>query len=312
MNTVCVIWPGLLWYTWDQLKIEQAEGTHHSWCRTQSRRWRRESWWHGTEERKTWVHPQLPACRCYSRLQEWSWAGAHCSRRSAETHSSGGETGTEGQHHGGDSRTRRWTRRRKSAMRSMQQVNERMCVDNGIIALLKSSILWESSHMIILWTHHLNNVITLILPDIMTSAIQHTLSKAHSYFKSSPGSAHGSSLIGSYLTEGAGHGRVHVHADERVFSIRRQIGVVCWGDIRDDHIHTLLLPFSVGVILLSLLKIRGMQGERTVGQEWLGHFLNVSLQNNLWISTSGTLQKKRLFFIEILQFSTSTYLSFSC
>jgi len=114
---------------------------------------------------------------------------------------------------------------------------------------------------------------TIILPDmIITSAIQHALSRSQSYFKSSPGSAHGSSLIGSYLTEGAGHGRVHVNADERVFSIRRQIGVVCRGDIRDDHIHTLLLPFSVRVILLSLLKIRGMQGDRTVGQ-WLGHFL---------------------------------------
>lgn len=104
----------------------------------------------------------------------------------------------------------------------------------------------------------------------MTSAIHdHTV-----IFKSSPGSAYGSSLIGSYLTEGAGHGRVHVHADERVFSIRRQIGVVCRWDIRDDHIHTLLLPFSVWVILLSLLKIRGMQGDRTIGQERLEHFLS--------------------------------------
>lgn len=108
----------------------------------------------------------------------------------------------------------------------------------------------------------------------MTSVIQHTLSRSHTHFKSSPGSAYGSSLIGSYLAEGAGHGRVHVHTDEWVFSIRRQIGVVCRWDIRDDHIHTFLLPFSIWVILLSLLKIRGMQGDRTIGQEWLGHFLS--------------------------------------
>lgn len=42
-------------------------------------------------ERKTWVRPRSRAYHCCSRLQEWSWAGARCSVRSAETHSSGGQ-----------------------------------------------------------------------------------------------------------------------------------------------------------------------------------------------------------------------------
>lgn len=74
-----------------------------------------------------------------------------------------------------------------------------------------------------------------------------------------------SSALWPHLAEGAGHGRVHLYADEGVVSVGRQVGVVGRGRVRDDQVH-LLLPLALRLFVL-LLQDGGAEGR--VG-EWEG------------------------------------------
>lgn len=88
-----------------------------------------------------------------------------------------------------------------------------------------------------------------------------------------------SPVLWPHLAEGAGHGRVHLHADEGVVPVSRQVGVVGRGRVRDDQVH-LLLPLALRLFVLLLPGRRRREG---AGRRQGGLFYRLLLPVSIYI-----------------------------
>lgn len=88
-----------------------------------------------------------------------------------------------------------------------------------------------------------------------------------------------------HLAEGAGHGRVHLNADEGVVSVRREVGVVGGGGVGDDQVG---LPLLLALRLLVPLLLGRREEERFSGT--INHLMGVGTSASSWSDTCTARQ----------------------
>lgn len=88
-----------------------------------------------------------------------------------------------------------------------------------------------------------------------------------------------------HLAEGAGHGRVHLNADEGVVSVRREVGVVGGGGVGDDQVG---LPLLLALRLLVPLLLGRREEERFSGT--INHLMGAGTSASSWSDTCTARQ----------------------